>query len=62
MPDRPLPAPLPLTEDHPERLAVAQQIAAWELGDGSWADLIVAAYLNPEAADARLAREMRTPR
>lgn len=60
-PDRPLPPPLPLTEDHAARLAAAQRIAEWELGDPSWADVIVAAYLNPDQAAAELARQMNPP-
>lgn len=57
MADRPLPPALQLTEDHEERLAQARAVAEWELGDGSWADVIVTAYLNPEAAAAELTRE-----
>lgn len=43
--------PLPRPEDHDVRLLVARNVARYELGDESWADLIVGAYLNPAEAD-----------
>jgi hypothetical protein len=36
--------------DHDRRMAAARQYATWYLGTPSWADSIIAAYLNPEAA------------
>lgn len=49
----------PMTEaEHVERMAAAKARAAWELGDESWAGVIIAAYMNPEADAADLAREM----
>jgi hypothetical protein len=58
MPDRPLPPPLPLTEDHHERLTQARAVAEYEIGAPGWADVIVAAYLNPAASADRLTREI----
>ena len=31
----------------PERLAVARQVASYELGDPQWADMLILAYLDP---------------
>lgn len=31
------------------RMAQARRRAEWEIGDGSWADVILAAFLDPEA-------------
>jgi hypothetical protein len=50
-----------LPNDHNERLEVARRVAEWELGDDSHADVIVAAYLNPEQAAERLADEKGEP-
>lgn len=55
---QPQPQPLPLPADHDARLAQARKRAGWEIGDPSWADLILAAYLNPGPDAVRLAREM----
>ena len=41
---------LALPPDHDERLRVARRGAQWELGDPSWADVILAAYMNPDKA------------
>ncbi|WP_067201231.1 hypothetical protein [Microbacterium sp. XT11] len=35
-------------------LAAARRLAGWELGDPSWANAIISAYLNPETAHARM--------
>jgi hypothetical protein len=35
--------PLPLPDDHDMRLAAARRVAEYELGDDSWADMIVGA-------------------
>lgn len=51
----PIPADGP---EHDARLAAARARAGYELGDPSWADLIVAAYLDPTADAAALAREL----
>lgn len=40
--------------DHQQRLTQARKRAQWELGDPSWADLIVDAYCAPEDDAARL--------
>jgi hypothetical protein len=37
-----------------DALIVARRVARWHIGDPSWADLIVNAYLNPDAAMAQL--------
>lgn len=39
---------------HESRLAVARRRSAWELGDPSWADLVLDAYLDPETATDEL--------
>jgi hypothetical protein len=39
---------------HEHRLAVARRRSAWELGDPSWADLVLDAYLDPETATDEL--------
>lgn len=48
----PLPSPpatpKTATLDHAEGILVARRWAAWEIGDASWADRIVEAYLEPE--------------
>lgn len=41
-----------------EGMRVARQVAGYELGDPSWADLIVRAYLNPVQAAEELKAEM----
>lgn len=33
--------------DHNERMAQARARAQWELGDPSWADIIMRAYMHP---------------
>lgn len=38
-------------------LRAARAVAQWHIGDPSWANLIVDAYLNPERAIEQLARE-----
>lgn len=35
-------------------LGAARRYAGWHLGDPSWANLIIAAYLDPDAAHSRL--------
>lgn len=48
----------PLTvPDHERRMAAARRRAQYELGDPSWAGVILAAYLNPTDDAAALARE-----
>lgn len=37
-------------DEHEQRMAVARRQAQWDLGDPSWAGVIVAAYLSPEVA------------
>lgn len=37
-----------------EGLRAARRLAGWELGDKSWADLIIRAYLNPDETNATL--------
>ena len=39
-------------------LAAARRKARWELGDSSWADVILSAYFNPEQANEDLNAEM----
>jgi hypothetical protein len=35
---------------HDARLAMARRVAGFEIGDPSWADMIIKAYLDPETA------------
>lgn len=42
---------------HSEGMRVARSYAAWHLGDPSWADAIVDAYLHPERAKDLLDKE-----
>lgn len=37
-----------------EGLQAARRLAGWELGDASWANLIIRAYLNPDEANSTL--------
>lgn len=39
-------------------MQVARNVAGYHIGDPSWADLIVNAYLNPEEASEKLRQEM----
>lgn len=43
--------------DHDQRMQAARERAGWELGDRSWAETIVGAYLWPEADREALAKE-----
>jgi hypothetical protein len=45
---------------HPNErgLNVARNVAGWHIGDKSWADMIVNAYLHPEEASEKLRQEM----
>ena len=43
---------------NPDGLGAARRFAAWHLGDRSWADDIIRAYLNPEQTHADLDDEM----
>lgn len=52
---------LPRPEDHEERMAAARARALWELGDPSWAGVIVTAYLHPEDDSRALAAEKGDP-
>lgn len=48
-------------ESGDEGLDAAREFARWYLGDSGWADEILGAYLDPEDARTRVARE-RGPR
>lgn len=37
-----------------EGLKAARRLAGWELGDASWANRIIRAYLNPDETNATL--------
>lgn len=50
-------ADLPDLPDHEERMAAARRRAQWEIGDPSWAAVIVRAYLRPEADARSLAQD-----
>jgi hypothetical protein len=41
----------------PRGLRVARRYARWHIGDPYWADAILDAYLNPDAAEEQLRRE-----
>jgi hypothetical protein len=43
--------------DHDHRVAVARRAAGWHLGDPSWADEILDAYLDPDTATETLDAE-----
>lgn len=43
--------------DYDERMAQARRRSQWELGDPSWAGLILAAFCDPEADARDLAAE-----
>lgn len=45
-----------MPENKPEAkgLQAAQRYAGWEIGDRSWADLILRAYLNPDVVNEEL--------
>lgn len=43
--------------DHEERMSAARRVAQWRLGDGAWADEIVEAYRDPDAAHEYMDRE-----
>ena len=36
---------------NPAGLAAARQLAAWDIGDPTWADLIIDAYLKADDSD-----------
>lgn len=38
-------------------IQAARRYARWYIGDGSWADLILEAYMNPDQTFARLDAE-----
>lgn len=44
-----------------ERMRAARARAEWELGDPSWAGIIVGAYLHPEEDSRALAAEKGEP-
>lgn len=50
--------PQRMVEATPKGLLVARQVAGYYIGDPSWAELIIRAYLNPEVAAAELVEEM----
>lgn len=39
---------------HEAGLSAARRFAGWHIGDRSWADLIIEAYLNPERVEREL--------
>ena len=42
---------------HEEGMKAAKAVAKWYIGDETWADRIVKAYLDPQSAMAELAAE-----
>jgi hypothetical protein len=44
--------------DHTERLAQARSRAQYEIGDMYWADMIIAAYLDPALDLEKLRKDM----
>lgn len=52
-----LPPDFPRPADHDARMTVAQDVAAWYLGDPLWAHEIIAAYLYPRTIADALDRE-----
>ena len=50
---------LPEPADHAARMEVVRRTAHWHIGDESWADMLIEAYLcDPEVAEAALRLEM----
>jgi hypothetical protein len=47
-----------LPDRHEERMRVARRWSRWHLGDSSWADHIMGAYLYPDGAAHALKLEM----
>lgn len=47
-------------QPEPEGLRVARAVSQWEIGDPSWANVILEAYLNPELAMKQLHEEKGT--
>jgi hypothetical protein len=43
----------------PVGLAAARQVSQWEIGDPTWASIIIDAYLNPQQALEELREEQR---
>jgi hypothetical protein len=48
---------LPRVKPDPAGIAAAREIAQYEIGDATWAHVIIDAYLNPEAALDELRQE-----
>jgi hypothetical protein len=48
---------LPRVKPDAKGIAAAREIAQYEIGDASWAHVIIDAYLNPEAALDELRQE-----
>jgi hypothetical protein len=46
-----------VTEPDEAGIAAARRYAGWELGDSYWANRIIRAYLDPDAANARMDAE-----
>lgn len=44
-------------KDHGRRMDAARARAQWELGDATWADTILRAYLDPDRDSAELRAE-----
>jgi hypothetical protein len=44
--------------DHKARLDAARAWAGYMLGDASWADVVLVAYMDPDAANLKLTEEM----
>ncbi len=38
--------------DHEQRMTTARAVSAYQIGDPSWADMLVGAYLNPAGVPA----------
>ena len=53
--------PFVFPADHEERMAQARKRAGWELGDESWAGVILGAYFNPDDDAWALERDMAEP-
>ena len=44
--------------EHDRGCTAARKLAAYYIGDASWADMIIEAYLEPEKAEQELAEEV----
>lgn len=54
---QPTPGPMKLPADHDARMEQAYKASEWWLGSKGWADMLISAYMNPQACEERLVYE-----